>query len=147
MNVADEGEVCAAMTRVASDFGRLDALVNNAGIVRDALLVKVKDGAVVGHLIGTFSPSSSLWTAARAELVSTFVADAHRGQGIGSRLVEDFVAWGMERGAARLHAFVKPENQASRRAFELVGFESQGEELVNGHAAIHYIRTSKQDKE
>ncbi|HME38737.1 MAG TPA: SDR family oxidoreductase [Steroidobacteraceae bacterium] len=50
VNVADEGEVCAAMTRVASDFGRMDGLVNNAGIVRDGLLVKVKDGAVVGRM-------------------------------------------------------------------------------------------------
>jgi 3-oxoacyl-[acyl-carrier protein] reductase len=50
VNVADEGEVSAAMTRVATDFGRLDGLVNNAGIVRDALLVKVKDGAVVGRM-------------------------------------------------------------------------------------------------
>jgi 3-oxoacyl-[acyl-carrier protein] reductase len=50
VNVADEGEVTAAMTRVAGDFGRLDGLVNNAGIVRDGLLVKVKDGAVVGRM-------------------------------------------------------------------------------------------------
>src|ERR1700676_5535977 len=50
VNVADEGEVCAAMTRVGADFGRLDGLVNNAGIVRDALLVKVKDGAVVARM-------------------------------------------------------------------------------------------------
>jgi 3-oxoacyl-[acyl-carrier protein] reductase len=50
VNVADEGEVSDAMTRVAADFGRLDGLVNNAGIVRDALLVKVKDGAVVGRM-------------------------------------------------------------------------------------------------
>ena len=50
VNVADEAEVCAAMARVAADFGRLDGLVNNAGIVRDALLVKVKDGAVVGRM-------------------------------------------------------------------------------------------------
>ena len=50
VNVADEGEVSAAMTRVAADFGRLDGLVNNAGIVRDGLLIKVKDGAVVGRM-------------------------------------------------------------------------------------------------
>jgi 3-oxoacyl-[acyl-carrier protein] reductase len=50
VNVADESDVSAAMTRVASDFGRLDGLVNNAGIVRDGLLVKVKDGAVVGRM-------------------------------------------------------------------------------------------------
>jgi 3-oxoacyl-[acyl-carrier protein] reductase len=50
VNVADEAEVSAAMTRVAGDFGRLDGLVNNAGIVRDGLLVKVKEGAVVGRM-------------------------------------------------------------------------------------------------
>src|ERR1039457_5729956 len=50
VNVADESEVSAAMTRVATDFARLDGLVNNAGIVRDALLVKLKDGAVVGRM-------------------------------------------------------------------------------------------------
>lgn len=50
VNVADEGEVSGAMTRVVADFGRLDGLVNNAGIVRDGLLVKVKDGAVVGRM-------------------------------------------------------------------------------------------------
>jgi 3-oxoacyl-[acyl-carrier protein] reductase len=50
VNVADEAEVTDGMRQVASDFGRLDGLVNNAGIVRDGLLVKVKDGAVVGSM-------------------------------------------------------------------------------------------------
>jgi 3-oxoacyl-[acyl-carrier protein] reductase len=50
VNVADEAEVTDAMSRVGVDFGRLDGLVNNAGIVRDGLLVKVKDGAIVGRM-------------------------------------------------------------------------------------------------
>jgi 3-oxoacyl-[acyl-carrier protein] reductase len=50
VNVADEAEVTVAMGRVAAEFGRLDGLVNNAGIVRDGLLVKVKDGVVVGEM-------------------------------------------------------------------------------------------------
>jgi 3-oxoacyl-[acyl-carrier protein] reductase len=50
VNVADEAEVAASMSQVAADFGRLDGLVNNAGIVRDGLLVKVKDGEVVGGM-------------------------------------------------------------------------------------------------
>lgn len=50
VNVADEAEVSAAMSRLVSELGRLDGLVNNAGIVRDGLLVKVKDGAVVGEM-------------------------------------------------------------------------------------------------
>ena len=40
----------AAFDAIAADCGRLDVLVNNAGITRDALLVKVKDGAVAGKM-------------------------------------------------------------------------------------------------
>lgn len=43
-NVSDEAAVDAAMQAIANDFGRLDGIVNNAGIVRDALLVKARDG-------------------------------------------------------------------------------------------------------
>src|SRR5579863_1219799 len=50
VDVSDEAGVCAAMAGVAADFGRLDGLVNNAGILRDALLVKVKDGAIVDSM-------------------------------------------------------------------------------------------------
>src|SRR6201999_127833 len=50
VNVAVEEEVVAAMDRIVADFGGLDVLVNNAGILRDALLVKVKEGAIVGKM-------------------------------------------------------------------------------------------------
>ena len=43
-NVAKEDEVIALFNQVVADFGALDGLVNNAGITRDALLVKYKDG-------------------------------------------------------------------------------------------------------
>lgn len=89
----------------------------------DALvLVAVEDGTVVGHLIGTFSPASSMWSGARAELVSTHVVDSHRGQGIGSRLVEDFVAWGAQRGAARLHVTAYVANSGAIAFYQRHGF-------------------------
>jgi 3-oxoacyl-[acyl-carrier protein] reductase len=50
VNVAKEDQVIAALDAVVADFGRLDVLVNNAGIIKDALLVKVKDGAVTGKM-------------------------------------------------------------------------------------------------
>jgi len=49
-NVAQEADVVDVMGRIAAQFGRLDRLINNAGIVRDALLIKVKDGQIVDRM-------------------------------------------------------------------------------------------------
>lgn len=49
-DVSDEAQVAASLDAAVADFGRLDVLVNNAGITKDALLVKVKDGEVVGKM-------------------------------------------------------------------------------------------------
>jgi len=47
MNIADAADVEAAAAEVAGRWGRIDVLVNNAGIVRDDQLVKWKDGQAV----------------------------------------------------------------------------------------------------
>ena len=49
-SVASETDVVATFARIGQDFGRLDGLVNNAGIVRDAMLIKAKDGVVAGKM-------------------------------------------------------------------------------------------------
>jgi 3-oxoacyl-[acyl-carrier protein] reductase len=49
-NVSEEDIIEATFDEIVADFGRLDGLVNNAGIVRDAMLVKVKDGQVTGKM-------------------------------------------------------------------------------------------------
>jgi 3-oxoacyl-[acyl-carrier protein] reductase len=49
-NVAKEDEVAQALAAAIAELGRLDVMVNNAGITRDAQLIKVKDGAVTGKM-------------------------------------------------------------------------------------------------
>ncbi|MCE0731580.1 SDR family oxidoreductase [Halomonas sp. G15] len=45
-NVADEASVKQAFADIADSLGPVSGLVNNAGILRDALLVKARDGKV-----------------------------------------------------------------------------------------------------
>ena len=46
VDVSDEASVDRAFRAIAAAFGRIDALVNNAGITRDALLVKAQNGKI-----------------------------------------------------------------------------------------------------
>ena len=50
VDVANPASVTEAVAATVAKWGRVDVLVNNAGIVRDALLVKWKDGAQAGMM-------------------------------------------------------------------------------------------------
>lgn len=45
-NVADETQVVETVNQVAADFGTINGLINNAGILRDGLLIKSRDGEI-----------------------------------------------------------------------------------------------------
>ncbi len=50
VNVTDDAAVKAATEAVIAQHGRIDVLVNNAGIVRDAQLIKWKDGQIASMM-------------------------------------------------------------------------------------------------
>jgi len=50
VNVAKEDEVIKLFDDVVADLGGLDGLVNNAGILRDGLMVKARDGEITGKM-------------------------------------------------------------------------------------------------
>lgn len=49
-NVANEESVVSTFATIAADFGGIDGLINNAGILRDGLLLKYKDGQLTGKM-------------------------------------------------------------------------------------------------
>lgn len=139
------GLVASSAALFAEDGVARDRLRNgtwprdNAGpwieglVTADDALVLVAaglDGAVVGHLIGHYSGPSLMWTGARTELVSTYVAPGHRGADVGGRLVEAFFAWSRERGAERFHVSAYAANEAAIRFYRRHGFAPLSVELA-----------------
>ena len=49
-NVTKEDDVISTFDQIVEDFGSFNGIINNAGILRDGLLIKVKDGEIVKKL-------------------------------------------------------------------------------------------------
>lgn len=49
-NVAKEEDVISTFDQIVEDFGTFNGVINNAGILRDGLMLKVKDGEIVKKL-------------------------------------------------------------------------------------------------
>jgi UDP-2,4-diacetamido-2,4,6-trideoxy-beta-L-altropyranose hydrolase len=92
---------------------------------------------------GTGAPVGQLRFDARAEgdtEIDISVAKAWRGLGLAAKLIREGAQLMSNPGSrGRIHAFVKPENIASTRAFEKGGFKRIGVEQIHGNAAIHFI--------
>ena len=64
MNVADKSSVEETVKEVNDDFGKIDILINNAGITRDNLMIRMKnedwDSVIAINLTGTFNVSRAV---------------------------------------------------------------------------------------
>jgi len=50
LDITDEEDVVAGFQFIKEDFGQVNVLINNAGILRDGLMVKAKDGQVTDRM-------------------------------------------------------------------------------------------------
>ncbi|KOO04211.1 SDR family oxidoreductase [Vibrio nereis] len=55
VDVTNEQQVEQVFADIITDFGQLDGLINNAGVLRDGLLVKVKDGEMTKMSLEQFN--------------------------------------------------------------------------------------------
>jgi len=78
---------------------------------------------------------------ADGEAVVSCSLDAdHRGHGLGAELLALAAArfWNT-RGSKDLHAYVRPQNFASAKAFAAAGYSDAGATEVHGHLALHFV--------
>jgi len=87
-------------------------------------LVAVAGGAVIGW--AALSPVSERAVYAGVTEVSVYVAESSRGRGVGRALLERLVCRSEEAGIWTVQAGVFPENTASLRLHEAVGFRRVG---------------------
>jgi 3-oxoacyl-[acyl-carrier protein] reductase len=50
LDITDEEDVVSGFKYIVEDFGQVNVLINNAGILRDGLMVKAKDGKVIDRM-------------------------------------------------------------------------------------------------
>ena len=75
-------------------------------------------------------------------VISVSVDATQRGKGIAAQLIQQGCNVCHEQwGAVTIHAYIKPENQASVRAFEQAGFTLSGESGKFADSALLYLKT------
>ena len=79
--------------------------------------------------------------------ISVSIVGSKRGQGLAPTLIDRSVETAFhEMDLACVHAFVRPENQASARAFENADFKPVGLKQVRANTALHYLRRRNHDE-
>ncbi len=81
------------------------------------------DNDVACGMVGSFLDEHD---ATRADLISMWVADTHRSQGIGRRLVNAVVDWARMRGAGTVLLMVTSNNDSAITFYERLGFNRTG---------------------
>lgn len=79
-------------------------------------------------------------------VISVSVDSNQRGKGIAAQIIREGCVVCHERwGAVTIHAYIKPENQASVRTFERASFLVSGESGKFADSALLYVKTLSAD--
>lgn len=140
VNTSTQDDIDALVTSVAGlfaeDGARHDSLMDAGWPAREGasyytaligdkmclVTLAPLDGEVIGHLIGRLSGPDALRTGRIAVLESMRVAPGSRGTGVGSLLVENFLAWARDHDAAQASVTAFAANQTAQRFYERHGF-------------------------
>lgn len=97
-----------------------------------------------GNALGQFRVE---WSTNREASVHVSIAAEKRGLGFGSELIRQAMQIASrETGARRFHAYIKPGNEASLRAFEKAGFSRMETQLDAVHYCLEVTRSNVEEE-
>lgn len=97
-----------------------DKIQNNDSIA----LVAVDNAKTVGYMVGGIRKAkSSRNIDSIAELENMFILDEYRCQGIGSKLVEEFLNWSKKQGVSRVRVIASAQNHRAIDFYKKHGFQ------------------------
>ncbi len=102
-------------TEPGYDRDRYREIFGFAMSIDNGMFVAVLDGAVAGFLT-SYRHEEYGWT------LGMMVDAPHRGRGVGSALMDAFIAWARARGIARLSLLVFPHNERALALYRKYGF-------------------------
>jgi len=110
-------------TQPGMEKGYGSFLVRQLNDPETVVLVAERDGAVVGYLYGTIAGPDWMSLRGEAGVIQDIIVDpAHRGGGIGRKLLEAGLDWLKQHGAPRAVLSTAQRNDAAQRLFTSVGF-------------------------
>ena len=106
----------------------LEAMADDLADPTKAAWLVEASGEVVGHaLAGRCTLPHAQVTPSCGELKRLYLLKAHQGGGVGTRLLDEALAWLESQGAERLWIGVWSENHGAQRLYERRGFKKVGE--------------------
>jgi UDP-2,4-diacetamido-2,4,6-trideoxy-beta-L-altropyranose hydrolase len=105
----------------------------DSGLISSILIAEDDEGNPLGQIRFDPRPDGD-WE------VATSLSRQARGRGVASEIIKSGVREILaDNSSVRIHAFVKPSNVVSLKAFERADFRSTGVDHVRGNSAIHLI--------
>lgn len=92
-------------------------------------LVAEINNQIVGYLAGTIMDVESWRPVKRTELENMFVKAEFRSQGVGAKLVEEFIRWGKEKGVQRSLVVAYATNEQAIKFYQKMGFDLESVSL------------------
>ncbi|MFZ2025056.1 MAG: GNAT family N-acetyltransferase [Microgenomates group bacterium] len=87
-------------------------------------LVAEIDGNIVGYATGSLLPIQQWRPVQKTELDNLYIFDEHRSKGIGTQLIQSFLAWSRKMKAKRVILHTKEKNVQAIAFYKRNGFDS-----------------------